>query len=187
MNNVELSIVGLSESVSKPGNYTLVLEEPISKRRIPMVIGPNEAQSIAIAMEKMQPFRPLTHDLFQQALTRLQTHLQWVFIKRLEGQVFYASIFLKSETSDEPIELDARPSDAIALAVRFNCPIYATQQVVDVSAYTVHTKQPNKKNPYADYTLEELEALLAEIITTEDYESAARVRDAIERRRSRKE
>lgn len=183
MNNVELSIIALSESISKPGNYALILEETRTKRRIPLIIGPNEAQSIAIAMEKMEPFRPLTHDLFHQTLRKLNTRIQSVLIHRLDNEVFYASIFVKSEATNELIEIDARPSDALALAVRFNCPIYATQQVIDAASYSFDEKGQDKKGSYAEYTLEELEELLAKIIKKEDYESAARVRDAIERRR----
>lgn len=186
MNNVELSIIALSESVSKPGNYALILEEAVGKRRIPLIIGPTEAQAIAIALEKMQPFRPLTHDLFFQTLTALNARLHYVLLNRLERDVFYASIFLKVEGKPELLELDARPSDALALAVRFNCPLYATAQVVEESAYSFDEKGQEKKGSYAEYTLEELEELLAKILKKEDYESAARVRDAIERRKDGK-
>lgn len=186
MSNIELTIIALSESISKPGNYALILEEATAKRRIPLIIGPNEAQAIAIAMEKMEPFRPLTHDLFHQTLVRLNTRVQSVLINRLDNEIFYASIYLKSETTNDLIEIDARPSDALALAVRFNCPIYATQQVVEASSYSFDEKGQEKKGSYAEYTLEELEELLTKIIKKEDYESAARVRDAIERRRGSK-
>jgi uncharacterized protein len=182
METRELWIVALSESISKPGHYALILEDTQSKRRIPLIIGVGEAQAIAIAMEKMQPSRPQTHDLFQNTLLKLNASLTHIVINRLEKEIFYANIILKSPI--ETFEIDARPSDAIALAVRFGCPIYATSEVIENSAYDFDEKTRDKRGSYAEYTLEELDELLAKIIKKEDYESAARVRDAIERRKS---
>jgi uncharacterized protein len=180
MEKRELWIVALSESLSKPGQYALILEEHESKRRIPLIIGVNEAQAIAISMEKMQPSRPQTHDLFHQTLLRLKAVLKEILIHSLRNETFYAYIVVKTET--EILEIDARPSDAIALAVRFGCPIFATVEVIENSAYDLDEKTRDKRGSYAEYTLEELEELLAKIIKKEDYESAARVRDVIERR-----
>jgi uncharacterized protein len=181
MEKRELWIVALSESISKPGHYALILEDTLSKRRIPLIIGVGEAQAIAIAMEKMQPSRPQTHDLLHQIIISLNASLTQVVINRLEKEVFYANIILKTPT--ENLEIDARPSDAIALAVRFGCPIYATTEVIENSAYDFDEKTRDKRGSYAEYTLAELEELLAKIIKKEDYESAVRVRDTIERRK----
>lgn len=182
MKMIELSIVALSESLSKPGNYALMLEDALSKRRIPLIIGPHEAQAIAMAMEKMVPVRPMTHDLFYQTLTQLETSLINVQIDRLDGNyMFSAHLYLSGPSG--PFWMDARPSDAIALAVRASCPVLVTQLILDATGYYPDDKVRDKKGSYAEYTLDELEELLAKIIKKEDYESAARVRDAIERRR----
>ncbi|MCX6217328.1 bifunctional nuclease domain-containing protein [Spirosoma sp.] len=181
-NMIDLSIIALSESISKPGNYALILEDVVGKRRIPLIIGASEAQAIAVAMEKMQPLRPFTHDLFYQALTQTGVIMKEAVITKVKDEIFYATISLLTN-SGERLVLDARPSDAIALAVRFNCPLRATTEVVDMSGYFVDDKTRDKKGSYAEYTLAELEELLAKIIKKEDYESAARVRDAIDRRK----
>ncbi|ADB39863.1 bifunctional nuclease family protein [Spirosoma linguale] len=182
---IDLSIIALSESISKPGNYALILEDVVGKRRIPLIIGASEAQAIAVAMEKMQPLRPFTHDLFYQALTQTGVIMKEAIITHVKDEIFYATISLLT-TSGERLALDARPSDAIALAVRFNCPLRATTDVIDMSGYFVDDKTRDKKGSYAEYTLAELEELLAKIIKKEDYESAARVRDAIDRRKGLK-
>jgi uncharacterized protein len=178
----ELWIVALSESQSKPNQYALILEDTVSKRRIPLIIGQAEAQAIAIAMEKMTPNRPQTHDLFANTLRVLNANLTHVLINRFENEIFHASLFLK--TPDNQIfEIDSRPSDAIALAVRMGCSVFATTDIVEQSAYFFDDKTRDKKGSYAEYTLDELEELLKKIIAKEDYESAVRVREAIARRK----
>lgn len=179
---IDLSIIALSESLSKPGNYALILEDTVGKRRIPLIIGANEAQAIAVAMEKMQPLRPFTHDLFYQTLKQSGILLKEAIITHVQNEIFYAIIVLLTPAG-ETLQLDARPSDAIALAVRFDCPFRASEDVVNTSGYFVDDKTRDKKGSYAEYTMAELEELLAKIIKKEDYESAARVRDAIERRK----
>ncbi|AUD07535.1 hypothetical protein CWM47_28875 [Spirosoma pollinicola] len=179
---IDLSIIALSESLSKPGNYALILEDTVGKRRIPLIIGANEAQAIAVAMEKMQPLRPFTHDLFYQTLKQVGILLKEAVITRVQDEIFYAIICLLTPAG-EILRLDARPSDAIALSVRFDCPLRANADVVDTSGYFVDDKTRDKKGSYAEYTMAELEELLAKIIKKEDYESAARVRDAIDRRK----
>lgn len=182
METIELSIVGLSESLSKPGNYALMLEDPLSKRRIPLIIGPAEAQAIAMAMEKMTPVRPMTHDIFHLTITKLGARLTSAVIHRVDADhVFFAYICLDSPQG--PFQLDARPSDAIALAVRAGCPVLVGAAVLETTGYLPDDKVRDKKGSYAEYTLAELEELLSKIIRKEDYESAARVRDAIDRRR----
>lgn len=182
MPNHELWIVALSESQSKPSQYALILEDTVSKRRIPLIIGVAEAQAIAMSMEKMQPFRPQTHDLFATTIQKMNLVLTQVVITHFENEVFYASIFLKNGL--ETLEIDARPSDAIALAVRLGCSIFATDTVIEQSAYFFDDKIRDKKGSYAEYTMDELEELLKKIIAKEDYESAVRVRAAIERRKA---
>jgi len=181
METTDLSIIALSESLSRPGQYALLLEDTASKRRIPLIIGVSEAQAIAVSMEKMQPLRPFTHDLFYQTLLQAGIHMKEALITNIENEVFYASLILTTPTG-ETLTLDARPSDAIALAVRFDCPLRATVTVVEASGYYVDEKTRDKKGSYAEYTMAELEDLLSKIIRKEDYESAARVRDAIDRR-----
>jgi len=179
---IDLSIIALSESISKPGNYALILEDTVGKRRIPLIIGTSEAQAIAVAMEKMQPLRPFTHDLFYQTLLQTGIILKEAIITRVQDEIFYATIKLLTPAG-ETLMLDARPSDAIAMAVRFDCPLRATAEVVDETGYLIDDKARDKKGSYAEYTMAELEELLDKIIKKEDYESAARVRDTIERRK----
>lgn len=181
MSLIDLSIIALSESLSRPGNYALMLEDTAGKRRIPLIIGPPEAQAIAVAMEKMQPLRPLTHDLITSIMRQTGVTLTEVLIYRVEDDIFYASLSLRTEAG-QVLTIDARPSDALALAVRFDCPLRATTEVVEASGYFIDDKTRDKKGSYAEYTLAELDELLAKIIKKEDYESAARIRDAIERR-----
>ncbi|MFD2935146.1 bifunctional nuclease family protein [Spirosoma flavum] len=179
---IDLSIIALSESISKPGNYALILEDVVGKRRIPLIIGTSEAQAIAVAMEKMQPLRPFTHDLFYQTLKQTGIIMKEAVITRVQDEIFYAHIVLLTPVG-ATLVMDARPSDAIALAVRFDCPLRATLDVVETSGYFIDDKVRDKKGSYAEYTMAELEELLARIIKKEDYESAARVRDAIDKRK----
>lgn len=179
----ELWIVALSESQSKPNHYALILEDTVSKRRIPLIIGTTEAQSIAMVMEKMTPLRPQTHDLFAETLRQLNAQIEKVVINRFENDTFYAVILLKT-SEQKIIEIDARPSDAIALAIRNGCGIFAVQEIIEQSAYYFDEKIRDKKGSYAEYTLEELEELLQKVIAKEDYESAVRIREAIARRNS---
>jgi len=122
MKKIELRIVALSHSVSQSNNYAVVLGEMIGLRRIPIVIGSFEAQAIAVAMEKMTPNRPLTHDLFKQTLEAFKVEIKEIIINNLLDGIFYARLICERE--GEIIELDSRTSDAIALAVRFQCPIF---------------------------------------------------------------
>ncbi|MCE2732806.1 MAG: bifunctional nuclease family protein [Chryseotalea sp.] len=185
MQKKELIVVGLSASASQDGkNYSLILQDTTSERKIPILIGVNEGQSIALVMEKLKTNRPITHELFKNTLEALGATLQEVLIKDIDNGIFYASIFVVNETKQK-IEIDARPSDAIALAVRFGCPIFTYEFVINEAAVIEDSGKLNlKRGSFAEYTLEELEELLASILAKEDYESAARVRDVIERRKS---
>ena len=179
----ELAVVALSTSESNPGNYALILEETETRRRIPMIIGAAEAQAIAITMEQMKPARPLTHDLFKNTLAALEVELVEVLIHSLVDQIFHASLLLKKNDGTQ-LTIDSRASDAIAMAVRFNAPIYTFQFVVEEAGILADVFfANNKKGSLAEYSLPELEELLERVLAKEDYESAARIRDLIERRR----
>jgi hypothetical protein len=179
----ELLVAALSESETQPGNYALILEEAESRRRIPIIIGEQEAQAIAVAMEQMQPLRPLTHDLFGSALAALGATLREVLIYEMREGIFFAKICFRPPQGSE-FELEARPSDAVALAVRAHAPIYAYEQVIQDAAIWVESLQARKKKgSLAAYSIEELEALLRKVIEKEDFESAARIREYIEQRK----
>nr|WP_262906198.1 bifunctional nuclease family protein [Hymenobacter terricola] len=175
-------IVALSESISQPGHFALVLEEPVSRRRIPLIIGSHEAQAIAISLENLEPARPLTHDLFQRTLQTLGITLEEVLITRFDAEVFFAQLVLKDHASQR-LFVDARPSDAIALAVRFGCPLYTTADILAVAAYETDEQNWESQSAYLEFTLQELEDLLRTALKREEYERAARVRDALERRK----
>jgi bifunctional DNase/RNase len=179
----ELSVVALSASESHPGNYALILEDTITRRRIPMIIGLFEAQAIAIAMERMQPARPMTHDLLKNSMVALGAKLQEVLIHSLQDGVFHASLLVQT-IDKEILSIDARSSDAIALAVRFGAPIFAYEEVIEEAGLLSEIFLPNlKKGSLAEYNIAELEALLERVLEKEDFESAARIRDLIERRK----
>lgn len=186
MQKVKLRLAALANSEAHPGNYVLMLEENDGPRRLPIVIGAFEAQAIAIALERMKPNRPLTHDLFKNALEQLDFKVDSVMIAELKEGVFFAKI-LGTDTRGNKQEIDARSSDAIALAVRFNCPIYTTVKIMDQAGIIIEESikavpQPNTK--LEDYSLEELENILEEVLTQEDYEKAAKIRDLMEKKKS---
>ena len=193
MNKIELSIVALTNSVSTPSNYAIILQEETGKRRLPIIIGSFEAQSIAMALERMETTRPLTHDLFRNAMTELKVELKEVVISKLLDGVFHAEMVC--ERSDgQMMEIDARTSDAIALAVRFECPIYTFENILDAAGILPEdegeeTEAPakpkkKKKTKITEYSVDELETWLEEVLGDEDYEQAARIRDEINRRQS---
>lgn len=180
MNKFEVFVIAMAESESQRGQYILILEEPVSKRRVPIIVGAHEAQAIAIHLERLQPARPLTHDLFQTVIVRLGAQMKEVFIHQLKNDIFHSTITLQH--SSETFQIDCRPSDAIALAVRFNCPLFVSEQVLDEAGYLLDEKGREKKS-YAEYTLEELEDLLAKVLAKEDYESASRLKNVIQKRK----
>lgn len=179
----ELAIVALSASESQPGNYVLILEDMEAQRRIPVIIGLAEAQSIAVAMEQMQPVRPLTHDLMKSMVAALDGALKEVVIHQLTDGVFYAHLILQKHNGDL-VEMDARTSDAIALAVRCSVPVYSFEQVIHAAGTLSDTLAGHQMGgSMAKYSLPELEELLQKVIAKEDYESASKIRDYIERRK----
>lgn len=193
MEKVKLEIVGLSYSQTQSGAYALVLAETGGKRSLPIIIGGFEAQAIAIELEKMTPTRPLTHDLFKSFAQSFQIEVVEVIIYNLVEGVFYAKLIC---SKDEKIsEIDARTSDAIALGVRFKCPIYTYENILasagilldenaelqqDSTSSEVSTT-PSEKLA-TTYNVEELEQQLLDAIENEDYELASRLRDEINKR-----
>ena len=198
MKKIELRIVALSHSVSQSNNYAVVLGEMVGLRRIPIVIGSFEAQAIAVAMEKMTPNRPLTHDLFKQTLEAFKVEIKEIIINNLLDCIFYARLICERE--GEIIELDSRTSDAIALAVRFQCPIFTYEFILDTAGVELDEstqadieeesddemeEKPgkNKQSSLSTYSLESLQNMLLQVLEEENYEKAATIRDEIDKRK----
>jgi hypothetical protein len=198
MKKIELRIVALSHSVSQSNNYAVVLGEMVGLRRIPIVIGSFEAQAIAVAMEKMTPNRPLTHDLFKQTLEAFKVEIKEIIINNLLDGIFYARLICERE--GEIIELDSRTSDAIALAVRFQCPIFTYEFILDTAGVELDDstqadieeesddemeEKPgkNKQSSLSTYSLESLQNMLLQVLEEENYEKAATIRDEIDKRK----
>lgn len=193
MKKIELDIVALSHSVTHSHNYAVVLGEQNGVRRLPIVIGGFEAQAIAVAMERMTPSRPLTHDLFRNSMDTFNIVLKEIVINNLLDGIFYAR--LVCEKDGEILEIDSRTSDALAMAVRFNCPIYTYEFILDAagviledsdeedsSAPTKKRRRTNKKKDLSERSTEDLEKLLQSVLDKEDYREAAKIRDEIQRR-----
>lgn len=196
MEKIKLEIVGLSYSQTQSGAYALVLGESTGKRRLPIIIGGFEAQAIAIELEKMKPSRPLTHDLFKNFAEKFHINIKEVIVYNLVEGIFYAKIVCERE--GEEIEVDARTSDAIALAVRFECPVYTYEFILssagiilDEDEEATEGKEELEDIPIESsgddlnsMNLEELEEQLNNAIRDENYEHASRIRDEINRRNS---
>lgn len=193
MKKIELEIVALSHSVTQSHNYAVVLGETNGNRRLPIVIGGFEAQAIAVAIEKMAPNRPLTHDLFRNALDSFDINLKEIVINNLLDGIFYAKLVCMKD--GEEIEIDSRTSDAIAMAVRFGCPIYTFEFIMEAAGVIlegegqeVGEKKPRKKastpkGSYESMSEAELDNLLNDVIANEDYERAAKIRDELNKRK----
>lgn len=189
MNKIALEIKELLYSQSSSGAYVLILGDKHSMRRLPIVIGANEAQSIAMGLEGNQPSRPLTHDLFKRFALHYDIDLTEVVITRFLDGVFYAMLICKQ--GDDISMIDSRPSDAIALAVRFNCPISAYESVMDEAGIQMEDLQDTdsapEKTPETEdeedtldnLSVEQLQKLLQLAIDEENYEKAAELRDLI--------
>jgi len=189
MNKIELEIVALSHSVTQSHNYAVVLGEKSGTRRLPIVIGGFEAQAIAVAMEDMAPSRPLTHDLLKNTMNTFEIELQEVIINNLLDGIFYARLICNH--NGEIIEIDSRTSDAIALAVRFECPIFTFEFILEAAGVEIEGKteksssepEEETEKPPVRKNLKELNALLQQFIDAEEYEKAAKVRDEIKKRK----
>jgi len=197
MVKIELDIVALSHSVTQSHNYAVVLGEVNGKRRLPVVIGGFEAQAIAVAMEQIAPNRPLTHDLFKNTLESFDIDLQEVVINNLLDGVFYAKLVCLKD--GEEFEIDSRTSDAIAMAVRFDCPIYTFEFIMDSAGVELEdgddeetitrgkTRAPEAKKKgvgISSMSEAELQETLDDALAKEDYERAAKIRDEMIKRKS---
>ena len=194
MHKIELEIVALSHSITQSNSYAVVLGEVNGLRRLPIVIGGFEAQAIAVALENMHPSRPLTHDLMKNFMTAFGVQLQEVYICDLQEGIFYSK--LVCFTANDTIEIDSRTSDAIALAVRFGCPIYVYSNILeqaglssenaDKPIHATPVNEPAKMNDLGLLSLVELNNLLKEVLEQEDYIRAIDIRDEINKRTAQK-
>ncbi len=199
MDKVMVDILGLSPSPSSPGAYALILKETEGERRLPIIIGQFEAQAIALELEGIRPPRPLTHDLVKNVIDSLGNMLSDVLINELRDGTFYARLNVEGNSANH--EIDARPSDAIAIAIRFGVPIFVSETVMDEAAATpeapddagedVESKpeKPRKNRERSPaYTkeskMEQLQKELTDAVGREDYERAAKLRDEIRRLQS---
>ena len=196
MDKIKLEIAGLSYSQTQSGAYALVLAEANGKRRLPIIIGGFEAQAIAIELENMTPSRPLTHDLFKNFAEQYQININEIIIYNLVEGIFFAKLYC--EQNGIEIQIDSRTSDAIALAVRFECPIYTYEFVLSQAGIILEDEENSEDesdlideeydmddfnaDPVERLTLSELELKLKESIDNEDYEAASKIRDEIKRR-----
>ena len=194
MEKIKLDIAGLSYSQTQSGAYALVLSEVIGKRRLPIIIGGFEAQAIAIELEKMTPSRPLTHDLFKNFSDHFNINLVEVIIYNLVEGIFFAKLICEQEGKE--VEIDSRTSDAIALAIRFNSPIFTYENVLEKAGIILKPgeKKKNidtvskddtltKKVDYTKLSIMQLEKAIAIAVKNEDYELAAHLRDEINKRK----
>ncbi len=198
MKKVKLNILGLSYSQTQTGAYALVLSEADGNRRIPIIIGAVEAQAIAIQLEGLKPPRPLTHDLFLNVALAFDIEIVEVFIHKLEEGIFYAEIVC--EQNANRVRVDSRTSDAIALALRFECPIFTTEDIIEKAGIIMEfdengdvsdepedadmIKRSNVKHvDYSEYSADELNEMLGAAIAAEDYEKASEIRDEINKRK----
>lgn len=199
MRKIELEIVALSHSMAQTHSYVVVLGEVNGLRRLPIIIGGAEAQAIAVALEDMKPVRPLTHDLTKNMMNAFEIDLLEVVISDLQEGVFFAKLVCSSQ--HDTVEIDSRTSDAIAMAVRFGCPIYTYDQILDSAVNNVDEpaagtkkklpakgKEPVKEKPAGSAELgamsvEELENHLNEVLEQEDYMRAIAIRDELNRRK----
>jgi uncharacterized protein len=194
MAKLELAIYGISPSATQSNAYTIILGETDGKRRLAVVIGTFEAQAIAIELEKMKPNRPLTHDLFKSLSKTFKIEVIEVVIHKFSEGVFYAKLVCEKDGAKQ--EIDARTSDAVAIALRFQCPIYTTENVMKVAGVVFDEGKENvltakeeasDETPddidYSSLTLEELNELLLGAIDDEAYEKASKIRDEIKKRK----
>ena len=193
MEKIQVDILGLSTSPSSGGAYALILKEVNGLRRLPIIIGAFEAQSIALEMEGIKPPRPLTHDLLKNVMDSLGASLNDVLINDLKDGTFYAKLSLDSQ------EVDSRPSDAIALAVRYGVPIFVADKVMDEAGFVPDSEEaekpaaqgsaepgPEAEKPKVKLSrLEQLQQQLLEAIAKEEYEKAAKIRDEIQKLEAR--
>ena len=191
MKKIELEIVALSHSITQTHSYAVVLGEINGLRRLPIVIGGFEAQAIAVALERMNPSRPLTHDLMKNFMMAFNVELHEIVINDLQEGIFYSKLVCSS--SNDTVEIDSRTSDALALAVRFGCPIYTYDSNLDQAGVLMEddnkktsssavTSETGGKDDLKSMSLEDLNSLLTEVLEQEDYIKAIAIRDEIKSR-----
>jgi len=196
MQKIRLNILGLSVSQTQSGAYALVLAEENGERRIPIIIGPVEAQAIAIQLEGLKPPRPLTHDLIKNMAMAFDIALLEVTIYKLEEGIFYSELLC--EMDGKEIKIDSRTSDAVALALRFRCPIYTTEEILKKSGIILDLEDEESPvrnvsdkddfsepeiSTYSQYSANELNEMIDEAIRNEDYEKASIIRDELKKRK----
>lgn len=195
MKKIELEIIALSHSITQTHSYAVVLGEVNGVRRLPIVIGGFEAQAIAVALERMQPSRPLTHDLMKNFMLAFNVELQEIIINDLQEGIFYSKLICYTET--DTVEIDSRTSDALALAVRFGCPVFTYENILESAGILIEDSPAKKKKgkaaepepvtvsneDFKSMSLEELQRLLAEVVDQEDYIKAIAIRNEIEKRK----
>ena len=187
MKDIELNISALNASTTSTGNFVMVLQEANSARRLPIIIGLQEAQAIAVALEQMHPVRPLTHDLFLNTIALLKASLDHVKISGIKDGT-YISVIVVKDSNNNLLEIDSRTSDAIALAIRQKCSIFISDHLLSELAVTEPAKGKifsDKRGQLEQYSLEELYDILSNLLQKEDYESATTVRDIISKKQGR--
>jgi bifunctional DNase/RNase len=195
MKKIELEIIALSHSITQTHSYAVVLGEINGLRRIPIVIGGFEAQAIAVALERMNPSRPLTHDLMKNFMMAFNVELHEIIINDLQEGVFYSKLVCSS--ANDTVEIDSRTSDALALAVRFGCPVFTYENILEQAGVMMgdeHKKEAvpastsavssdqSTKDDLKSLNLSELNNLLTEVLEHEDYIKAIAIRDEIKSR-----
>lgn len=202
MDKIKLEILGLSSSQSQSGSFALVLGQAEGNRRLPIIIGMFEAQAIAIEIEKIVPNRPMTHDLFKSFAHSFNFSVKEIIISDLKEGVFYAKIVC--DNGADSIEIDSRPSDAIAIGIRFDAPIYTYEKIMSEAGIVLSDdasdedisdlqkpiakseessdKSPSKNDQLKDMSIDKLNSMLDKTLKDEDYELAAKIRDEINRR-----
>ena len=193
MDRIRLEIIGMSYSQSQSGAYALILGEHGGVRRLPIIIGGFEAQAIAVELEKMKPSRPLTHDLFKNFAEHYDIFVKEVVIDKFLEGVFFAKLICMQGNVES--EIDARTSDAVALAIRFRCPIYTFEDIMSEAGIIMEDKagemeeeedkpeEDTSEGEFSSSTMEELKEMLKKAIEKEEYEKASRIRDEINKRK----
>ncbi|HLN20449.1 MAG TPA: bifunctional nuclease family protein [Bacteroidales bacterium] len=194
MKRVKLKVMGISYSQTQSGAYALILLEENGDRRIPIIIGGFEAQAIVIKLENLDPPRPLTHDLFKKFADEFKIYVTEVMIYKLEEGVFFSKLICNNGEKESSI--DSRTSDAVALALRFGCPIFITEEILEKAGITINQPDsdmsqneedvPLTGNKFDTYTDDELFRIIDESVKSEDYERAAAVRDELDKRKKKK-
>jgi bifunctional DNase/RNase len=197
MKRIKLKVIGISYSQTQSGAYALILMEENGERRIPIIIGGFEAQAIVIKLENLDPPRPLTHDLFKKFADEFNISVTEVMIYKLEEGVFFSKLVCTN--NEKTYSIDSRTSDAVAIALRFGCPIFITEEILEKAGITISPSDGEVSSTgetdnifetdttkYGSFTDEELYKLIDEAVKTEDYERAASIRDEIEKRKRKK-